>query len=179
VIDYRPATAADAPGVAALHADSWRRHYRGSYPDDYLDGDVEADRLAEWTARLSSPAPGDRTTVAIDRDGQIVGLVHTILHEDPEWGALLDNLHVRADIKRQGIGARLMAASAEAVLAGEPVTGLYLWVLEPNRAAQAFYTRLGGLLRDEEPFDTPGGGRAVGIRVVWPDPSVLVSRPRS
>ena len=89
MIDYRPAGLQDAPGVAALHADSWRRHYRGSYPDDYLDGDVEADRLAEWTARLSSPAPEDRTTVAVDGDGQIIGLVHTILHEDPEWGALL------------------------------------------------------------------------------------------
>jgi ribosomal protein S18 acetylase RimI-like enzyme len=177
VIDYRPATADDAPGVAALHADSWRRHYRGSYPDDYLDGDVDADRLAEWTARLSSPAPGDRTTVALDGAGRIVGLVHTILHEDPDWGALLDNLHVRADLKRQGIGARLMASSAEAVLASEPVTGLYLWVLERNRAAQAFYTRLGGVLGDGEPFDTPGGGRAVGIRVVWPDPSVLLGGP--
>ena len=177
MIDYRPATAEDAPGVAALHADSWRRHYRGSYPDDYLDGDVDADRLAEWTARLSSPAPGDRTTVAVDGDERIVGLVHTILHEHPGWGALLDNLHVRADLKRQGIGARLMASSAEAVLAGEPVTGLYLWVLEPNRAAQAFYTRLGGALRDAEPFDTPGGGRAVGIRVVWPDSSVLLTGP--
>jgi ribosomal protein S18 acetylase RimI-like enzyme len=179
VIDYRAASEDDAPGVAALHADSWRRHYRGSYPDDYLDGDVDADRLAEWTARLSSPAAEDRTTVAVDGHGQIVGLVHTILHEDPEWGALLDNLHVRAAIKRQGIGARLMASSAEAVLADEPVTGLYLWVLEPNRAAQAFYTRLGGVLRDEAPFDTPGGGRAVGIRVVWPDPSVLLSGPAS
>jgi hypothetical protein len=65
------------------------------------------------------------------------------------------------------------------VLADEPVTGLYLWVLEPNRAAQAFYTRLGGVLRDEEPFDTPGGGRAVGIRVLWPDRSVLLSGPAS
>ena len=179
MIDYRPAATDDAPGVAALHADSWRRHYRGSYPDEYLDGDVDGDRLAEWTARLSSPGPGDRTTVAVDGDGRIVGLVHTILHEDPRWGALLDNLHVRADLKRQRIGARLMALSAEAVLAGEPATGLYLWVLAPNRAAQAFYTSMGGTLRDYEPFDTPGGGRAVGIRVVWSDPSVLLTGPPS
>ena len=176
---YRPAGAADAPAIAALHADSWRRHYRGSYPDDYLDGDVDADRLAEWTARLARPAPEDRTTVAVDGDGAVVGLVHTILHDDPEWGALLDNLHVRADLKRQGIGARLMACSAEAVLADEPATSLYLWVLEDNVSAQAFYVARGGLLRDQEPFDTPGGGRAVGVRVVWPDPTVLLSGPAS
>jgi GNAT superfamily N-acetyltransferase len=178
-MDYRPATAADAPAVAALHADSWRRHYRGSYPDDYLDGDVDADRLAEWTTRLSSPAPEARTTVAVDGDGAVVGLVHTILHEDAEWGALLDNLHVRADLKRQGIGARLMQCSAAAVLADEPVTGLYLWVLEPNLAARAFYTARGGVLRDREPFHTPGGGRAMGLRVVWPDPAALLGAPAS
>jgi hypothetical protein len=27
-----------------LHADSWRRHYRGAYADAFLDGDVLADR---------------------------------------------------------------------------------------------------------------------------------------
>jgi GNAT superfamily N-acetyltransferase len=175
VIDYRHATAADTAAVAALHAESWRLHYRGAYPDAFLDGDVGAERLAEWTERLASPAPADRTTVAIDGDGAVVGLVHTILHDDPEWGALLDNLHVRPDLKRQGIGARLLACSAAAVLADEPVTGLYLWVLEQNEAARAFYVAQGGVLRDREPFDTPGGGRAVGIRVVWPDAGALAT----
>ncbi len=35
----------DAEQVAALHADSWRRHYRGAYADSYLDGDVVAERM--------------------------------------------------------------------------------------------------------------------------------------
>jgi GNAT superfamily N-acetyltransferase len=176
-MDYRPATEADTAAIAALHAESWRLHYRGAYPDAFLDGDVGTERLAEWTERLARPAPEDRTTVAVDGQGDIVGLVHTILHEDLGWGALLDNLHVRPDLKRQGIGARLLACSAAAVLAGEPVTGLYLWVLEPNAAARVFYAARGGVERGAEPFDTPGGGHAVGIRVVWPDPSVLLSGP--
>ena len=32
-IQYRLARGSDAPAVAALHADSWRRHYRGAYSD--------------------------------------------------------------------------------------------------------------------------------------------------
>ncbi len=27
----RPATVADAPAIARLHAESWRAHYRGAY----------------------------------------------------------------------------------------------------------------------------------------------------
>jgi hypothetical protein len=47
-ICYRPANASDATSVAHLHAVSWRRNYRGAYSDDFLDGDVLADRLSIW-----------------------------------------------------------------------------------------------------------------------------------
>lgn len=46
----------DAERVALLHADSWRRHYRGAYSDSFLDGDVVADRLSVWSVRLAGPA---------------------------------------------------------------------------------------------------------------------------
>jgi hypothetical protein len=59
-MDYRPATEADTAAIAELHAESWRLHYRGSFPDAFLDGDVGAERLAEWTERLARPAPEDR-----------------------------------------------------------------------------------------------------------------------
>ncbi|MBV9411286.1 MAG: GNAT family N-acetyltransferase, partial [Acidimicrobiia bacterium] len=36
----RVATIDDVEAIAALHADSWRRNYRGAYLDSYLDGDV-------------------------------------------------------------------------------------------------------------------------------------------
>ena len=59
---YREALEKDASGIAALHADSWRRHYRGAYLDSYLDGDVLSDRLAVWTSRLAPP-PGSHYTL--------------------------------------------------------------------------------------------------------------------
>jgi hypothetical protein len=71
-MDYREATAADAAAIAGLHADSWRRHYRGAYLDSFLDGDVIADRMAEWADRLSRPAP-DRYTVVADLGGAVAG----------------------------------------------------------------------------------------------------------
>ena len=55
MVRYREATEHDAGAIAALHADSWRRHYRGAYLDSYLDGDVVADRLEVWSSRLTPP----------------------------------------------------------------------------------------------------------------------------
>lgn len=88
----RAADAGDAEGVALLHADSWRRHYRGVYSDAFLDGDVASDRLAVWSARLAAPA-GSETVVA-EQGGQLVGFVHVVFGADPRWGSLIDNLHV-------------------------------------------------------------------------------------
>ena len=172
-VDLRPADAGDVHAIATLHAESWRRHYRGAFSDAYLDGDVYEDRRTIWSQRLTAPDPADVTVVA-DADGALLGFAHTILDDDPEWGALLDNLHVSPDARRMGLGGRLMAASAAAVLARGQNTGLFLWVLEGNLAAQAFYDAIGGRYAGREEFEPPGGGRIVGLRYVWPDPSVLL-----
>ena len=107
----RSAGPTDADAVAALHADSWQRHYRGAYADTYLDGDLEVDRRAVWSERLAQPSPWARTVLA-KADGEFVGFAHVVLRDDPVWGALVDNLHVRHDQKRRGIGRRLLGAVA-------------------------------------------------------------------
>lgn len=179
LLNFRPARATDAGAVAALHADSWRRHYRGAYSDAYLDGDIDAERLAIWTDRLSATTDHAHTLLAEER-GHVVGFVHTILGEDPTWGALLDNLHVTYSHKRRGIGARLLRRSAETVVSQAPGSGLYLWVLEQNRSAQGFYQALGGRCVERGAVPAPGGvpGRLNGspacLRFAWPEPRRLV-----
>jgi ribosomal protein S18 acetylase RimI-like enzyme len=171
---YREASEADIEAVAKLHADSWRRNYRGAYSDSFLDGDVVADRMAVWTERLKRPLP-NQYTIVNELDAGVVGFVHTILDEDPTWGALIDNLHVRHDLKGQGIGTRLMTETASVALRRRPSKGLYLWVLEQNIAAQGFYAALGGTFVESKmggPF--PGGGGAVALRCSWSDPALLV-----
>jgi ribosomal protein S18 acetylase RimI-like enzyme len=176
-VEYRPATVADIQGIARLHAESWRRSYRGVYSDEFLDADVDTDRLAVWTARLTEPGAADVTTVAVDA-GTIVGFVHTTVHDHPTWGALLDNLHVSHEHKRRGVGSELMARSAAAVLACPPATGVYLWVLEANTAARAFYEDRGGTCVERETSEPPGGGSVVGLRYAWPDATVLLRPDR-
>jgi ribosomal protein S18 acetylase RimI-like enzyme len=177
-IRYREAVSSDADAVAALHADSWRRNYRGAYLDSYLDGDVFTERLSVWTERLERPAPGHHTIVA-DGDGAILGFSHTILRHHPTWGAYLENLHVRHDLRGGGIGTRLMAEAAGVVLRSSPVTGIHLTVLAQNVAAQAFYRARRGTFVEERvagPF--PGGGTAPSLCFAWPDPTVLTRTHR-
>jgi hypothetical protein len=102
-MQLRTATSADAVAVADLHADSWRRHYRGLYRDEYLDGEVFAERRAVWTARFADTRADTRTFLA-EHDGVLVGFAHVIFDDDPTWGALLDNLHVVFDPGRGGMG---------------------------------------------------------------------------
>ena len=175
-VRYREATVHDAGAIAALHADSWRRHYRGAYRDAYLDGDILTDRREVWTTRLTPPTL-NQYTVCADANGDIIGFAHTIFDHDPMWGALLDNLHVRSDVKGQGIGTRLLSAAASELIRCRTSESLYLWVLDQNEAAQLFYDARGGSRVESTlrgPF--PGGGRAAGHRYFWPDPSRLVSK---
>jgi ribosomal protein S18 acetylase RimI-like enzyme len=178
---FRVAGPADAQAVAQLHADSWRRHYRGAYSDTFLDGDVLADRLAVWTDRLREPDPR-RCTILAEHDS-LLGFANTVFDEDPTWGALLDNLHVANGHRRQGIGRRLLTLTVEAVLARPQQTALYLWVLEQNRDAQDFYEACGAIRVERDLVEPPGGiadritGTPAKLRYVWPQPVALLGAP--
>ena len=52
MIQYRPTEAPDAEAVAYLDAHSWREHYRGSFSDEFLEGDLVGERLQAWRERL-------------------------------------------------------------------------------------------------------------------------------
>ena len=174
VVVYRSALAADAATVAELHADSWRRHYRGAYPDEYLDGPVFDDRLAVWSERLADPARAASTVLA-SVAGELVGFVHVVHDADELHGSLIDNLHVRSGRERTGVGRELMRRAATLVVRERPGRPMFLWVLEQNERAQAFYGALGGDALDRKTSTPPGdGGRLItAIRYVWPDPAEI------
>jgi GNAT superfamily N-acetyltransferase len=167
----------DAEKIALLHADSWRRHYRGAYADSFLDGDVVADRRFVWSSRLAAPA--NSMTVVAEDDTGLVGFVHVIFDDDDRWGSLIDNLHVTHDRRRTGIGAALLTCAAGAVAERATANSMYLWVLEQNTAAQRFYRACGGTCVERARVPPPGGvparlnGSPNGLRVTWPDASLL------
>lgn len=174
-VRLRDADERDAESVARLHADSWRRYYRGAYADEFLDGDVVADRHAVWGARLANPTASAATVVAEDERG-LAGFVHVVLDDDARWGSLVDNLHVAHTHRRGGIGRALMARAAASVADRASGPALYLWVLEQNASAQGFYAALGGTRVETVPV---GGdparlnGAPNKHRMAWPDAATI------
>ena len=182
VVSIRIAGVGDAPDIATLHTDSWRRHYRGAYSNRYLDGDLYADRLAVWTERMNS-CDYEHFTVLAEHPDRAVGFAHVALDADPIWGALVDNLHVSHSAQGRGIGSLLLDHAARRVIEQRPGSGIYLWVLELNAGATAFYVSRKGVLRDSELSSAPGKdprnlhGSPRRIRVVWEDPRALLISP--
>jgi GNAT superfamily N-acetyltransferase len=119
--------------------------------------------------------------MSVQRDAAIAGFAHTLLGHDATRGAFLDNLHVASGRKRQGIGTRLLTLTAQAVLDWSPASGLYLWVLEQNSDARAFYTARGGACVERVQIPPSGGdparlnGQPVSLIFAWRDPAQLLA----
>ena len=169
----RGAHAADAEAIAALHADSWQRTYRGMMSDEFLDGSALENRRSVWRERLSA-ADSDRLVIVADDGTRIAGFICAFAHGDAGYGAYIDNLHVAHGWKGRGVGRALMRAAAEWICAKEPGAGVDLWVMEANAPARAFYDRLGARNLETVEHDDPGGGHAPNCRYVWADARPLL-----
>ncbi len=141
-VEYRLATRSDTLSVARLHADSWRRAYRGIYTDEFLDGDLVSERLGVWRPRLADPQSNQFVCVA-EAGGELAGFICGYADDDAKWGSLIDNLHVAIDFRRTGIATELMGRAGDWFAANANHPGVYLWVLEDNTGARRFYEALG------------------------------------
>ena len=162
-----PGSARDAEAIGTLHAESWRASYRGIMPDTFLDTDALEDRRSAWRERLAVETDRRWLLKAHDQDGDLVGFACVELDAEPEWGALLDNLHVRPDRKGQGIGRRLFDAAREWSFEQLGHQGIHLWVLEANAEGQQFYNRIGGTIAERKIKDVVGVVTVPVLRYVW------------
>ena len=164
-LSLRVATAADADLIASIHAASWQATYRGLLPDAFLDREVVRERAAYWHARLTAPGADRRVVLLAERAGEPIGFVCVERQPDSPWGVLLDNLHALP--AHQGIGAgKLLMRAAEDWAREHGEAQLYLYVLEGNTGAIAFYEHQGWRFSGAEP-DHMGGVDITALRYVY------------
>jgi ribosomal protein S18 acetylase RimI-like enzyme len=164
----RDATLADAAAIAALHAANWRRAYADVLNPAYLAGQIDADRLMVWTGRLTAPDPAQEVVVAEAADGSLAGFTCLYHASDPQWGALVDNLHSSAATRGTGVGRALLSEAARRVAARDPASGIWLWVYEKNLPACGFYEALGGTIVERKVQDWEAAAGQILLRCHWP-----------
>ncbi|KRF16663.1 hypothetical protein ASG90_10380 [Nocardioides sp. Soil797] len=130
----RPAEVTDAVALAALHLDVWDEAYADLMPRSALDArratPVE-ERVANWRARIGQTP----TWVAEDADG-LIGFLSAGPGRDGSGTLEVMALYVRARVYGRGVGHALMRR-------GIGDHSAYLWVLDGNTRAIAFYERQG------------------------------------
>jgi ribosomal protein S18 acetylase RimI-like enzyme len=163
----RRAVDADRPAIARLHAASWADSYRGILPDSLLDDRLPALLSERWARQAIGPS--DAVLVAGLETG-ICGFAAT-WNGDPVY---IDNLHVAAEARSQGVGRRLLAETARHFLAIGSKRAL-LHVVAANRRARDLYLALGGRpagVEDKDLYGTP----VANERFEWDDLELLLAR---
>lgn len=163
LVTVRRAHAADAEGIAAVHAEVWRNAYAGILPAAYL-ARLSPLRLAMTYRRgLVLREPGHALFAAVAPDpehgSRIIGFVsggraRRALHGGDRPQGEVETLYLLDDWRDQGIGRRLMRAMA-AHLAAIGCRSVFLWALSENPASH-FYRRLGGQLAARERISFAG-----------------------
>lgn len=140
----RDGAVADADRIAEVHVRSWQAAYRGLIDQELLDGLSISDRADGWRRNISTPLPTIIGILVAERKGRIVGWtsfgsgreeegasdgeIYGIYAEPAEWST--------------GVGRALLAAAEHRITAAG-YTQAYLWVLDGNERADAFYARHG------------------------------------
>lgn len=139
----RLAEVGDAEAIADLHVAVWRQTYGDLAPAEAIATLNEAFRFEKWKAMLSAPKP-DQHVLLAEKGNMLVGIGAAGAPSDEAFGGRgeIKFLYIASDLKRQGLGRKLMKMLA-IHLRDRQYPGAALSVVEGNQAAADFYTALG------------------------------------
>ena len=172
MVNIREARLDDLANIAALHAQSWRENYNQVLSADYLNDKVFLEREAVWTARINQPQSNQLVLIA-ELDGAFGGFICVLGANHPQYGTIIDNLHVKSASKGQGTGSRLLAAAASWSMANYSGHDLYLEVLECNSKAIGFYQAKGAKNIATAYWHTPCDNKVKEFIYSWGAPDNL------
>jgi ribosomal protein S18 acetylase RimI-like enzyme len=146
-LTIRPASAADADGIALTFLDS-AEHHAPFDPDRFVIPGVAA-VAARYRAGEQHPAGSTSITFVAELEGEIAGFVDACLEHPPDpmlrpiTYCYIAELAVRAGHRNRGVGRRLMAAAEDwGRRHGASVASLDYHV--SNGTAAEFYRRVMG-----------------------------------
>ena len=133
----------DRKQISFVYEQSWKTAYRGIIPDDYLDS-IPAGR---WAAKVDIATW--HTLVCLE-DGNIIGtssFSESRFEVFKGYGEII-SIYLLPEYVGKGYGRQLMErALSELKKAG--YFKAFLWVLEENSKARAFYEKMGFKLSSE------------------------------
>jgi ribosomal protein S18 acetylase RimI-like enzyme len=129
-------TLEDLDEMGRVHVQVWREAYAGLLPDDYLAGLDATFGPARWRERFGS-SPELSWWIARDEEG-IVGIATSGPPRDDDAPRPLELYAINVLRRAHGTG---LADELMAHVIGDRPT--YLWVLEGNDRAAAFYRKHG------------------------------------
>lgn len=127
----------DRLAVSRIYAESWRHAYKGIVPQCFLDGISER----SWVKNLDRE--GIFHLVAVE-DGKLIGTssyCKSRFEMYAEYGEII-SIYFLPEYIGKGHGKKLLAAAVEK-LSEMGFRDIFLWVLEENHNARAFYEHCG------------------------------------
>ena len=134
----RRAVLEDAEQLAGVHIRSWEKAYCGLLPDSAIHA-IGARRRQQWDEFLCR---SDFIYYVSERDDIITGFVGICPYRDEEHSPAgeIGGLYVAPEYWSCGIGTALLHCGVQYLLQSMR-TPVYLWVLESNSRARAFYEK--------------------------------------
>ena len=164
MLSFHDATAEDAKLISYINATSWREIYRGLLTDDFLhrlSNDYWVPSVRTWLASVQLYG-----LIALE-DGRPVGCCiygHGRDTELANWGEIV-SLYVLPDSMRRGVGSRLLQEALR-LLQEDNYVSCYLWAIEGNHIADAFYRKQGFTPTTERFAYRLGGQDVADVRYI-------------
>jgi ribosomal protein S18 acetylase RimI-like enzyme len=133
-----PATAGDAPALAAIFLRCWQTAYRGVVDDEIIDG-LDPTDVEQWWRRL---VVDHRVLVARESNGGPVGMIRFGADEDEPTRGHVFSLYVDPSAAGRGLGRSLLERATDELVA-QDFRSATLWVFAANERALRFYRAAG------------------------------------
>lgn len=161
-VRVRKGTQRDAAVLTDLFRQSWELAYRGVIPHLHLESIIRRRDKAWW----QSAASGTSGLLVLEVSGKVVGYVtFGRTRGRSKYQGEIYELYLAPNYQGLGFGEYLFEAARHA-LDQRSLSGLIVWALEDNEAAQAFYWRRGGR-PTARTTDRVGGVKLAKISYTW------------